>query len=111
MTPTLKRIDTERRKRHTERRGGPTDGSEICPLTPEKVIELVVTQKGLVTKIDEMEEKVDKMYDRMMQGKGILLGVRIGMWTAVVLIVAIVGSAAALVSGKVTVADIIAKIL
>ena len=96
----------------SERRvSGGNDDTAPCPMTPEKLIELVVTQQGLVTDVAGMKTKVDAMHDKMMQGKGILFGIRFGFILAVTAVVVLVGSAFALASGKITIADIVAKIV
>ena len=86
----------ERRHVQYGRRG--TD--QECPITPE-------CAEKILSRLGHVEEKVTELHDRLLQAKGFVTGARFGAASVFVLLVSFIVFIFAVLTGKVSIKDVI----
>lgn len=92
----MDRNNWERRHIQYGRRG--TD--QECPITPE-------CAEKILSRLGHVEEKVTELHDRLLQAKGFVTGARFGAASVFVLLVSLIVFIFAVLTGKVSIKDVI----
>ncbi len=92
----MDRNNWERRHIQYGRRG--TD--QECPITPE-------CAEKILSRLGHVEEKVTELHDRLLQAKGFVTGARFGAGSVFVLLVSFVVLIFGMLTGKVSIKDVI----
>lgn len=98
--------ERRRQERRTSLSSGGSNGSQ-CPITHDAAIDLIATQRVIVADVELMKDQVTEMHNRMMRGKGVVMGARIGAVAVVLAFFAVLGMTVAFLSGKISFADLI----
>lgn len=98
---------TERRHLVGRRR---EDQQDACPLTVECVRKLIARLEMVESKtngIPDMQTKVNELHEKLIQAKGFVAGVRLGALSVFVLIASFFVMMYGLISGKISIKDLI----
>jgi ribosomal protein L29 len=86
------------------------DQQDQCPITIECVKKLLARLETVETKTDcipDMRKKIDELHEKLVQARGFIAGMRLGVTSVFVLISSFVFMVYGLISGKISVKDLI----
>lgn len=92
----MDRNNWERRRIQYGRR----ETDQECPITPE-------CAEKILKRLGDVESKVTELHDRLLQAKGFLTGARFGAASVFVLLVSFVVLVFGMLTGKVSIKDVI----
>lgn len=84
--------------------------SDSCPLSPECAERLIEGHRILLDRVEKIEGTLSEIHDRIMHAKGFLAGMRMGAASVFVLIVSFVIMLYGVLSGKISIKDLITSL-
>jgi len=81
--------------------------SDSCPLSPECADKLIKGHEVLLNRVEIMEKQLSEIHDRFVHAKGFISGMRLGAASVFVLIMSFVVMLYGVLSGKISIKDLI----
>lgn len=84
--------------------------SDSCPLSPECADKLIKGHEVLLNRVGIMEKQLSEIHDRFVHEKGFISGMRLGAASVFVLIMSFVVMLYGVLSGKISIKDLITSL-
>ncbi len=84
--------------------------SDSCPLSPECADKLIKGHEVLLNRVEIMEKQLSEIHDRFVHTKGFISGMRRGAASVFVLIMSFIVMLYGVLSGKISIKDLITSL-
>lgn len=84
--------------------------SDSCPLSPECADKLIKGYEVLLNRVEIMEKQLSEIHDRFVNAKGFISGMRLGAASVFVLIMSFIVMLYGVLSGKISIKDLITSL-